>query len=126
MILSCDGCLKPRLEPHKIIKPWPTADEVFERIHLDFAGPHKTYNRKTAGNFWWFGIPKRMVTNNGSRFTSKEMKTFRDNNGIKQLFAPPHHPNSNGAAENTVKSFKTGLNQALSDSNHRNVPLETL
>lgn len=41
MILSCDACLKTRPESHKVIKPWPKTSEVFERIHLDFAGPYK-------------------------------------------------------------------------------------
>ncbi|XP_044766236.1 uncharacterized protein K02A2.6-like [Coccinella septempunctata] len=58
---------------------------------------------------------------NGPSFDSVEFNTFTKNNGIRHLFSPPNHPSSNGAAENSVKTFKRALVKAFSEGLDVNV-----
>lgn len=73
-----------------------------------------------------FGIPKTLVTDNGTQFVSSQTKTFLDRNGIKQVTTPVASPSSNGQAENWVKTFKNKLKTALSDVENKNESLNTL
>lgn len=56
-----------------------------------------------------WGMPKVLVTDNGTQFSANEFVSFCENNNVKQLFSPPYHPMSNGAAENFVKTLKDKL-----------------
>ena len=47
------------------------------------------------------GVPKNIVSDNGSVFTSEEMK-----NNIRHIRTAPFHPSSNGMAERYVQTFK--------------------
>ena len=54
-------------------------------------------------------IPESIVSDNGSPFTSSEMKEFLIGNGVKQITSSPYHPSSNGLAERAVQTCKSGL-----------------
>lgn len=73
-----------------------------------------------------FGLPNTIVSDNGRQFTSNEFSTFCSKNGIKHLTSAPYNPQSNGAAENAVKSFKNGMFKALSDPTKKGNSTETL
>ena len=68
-----------------------------------------------------FGIPAKMVSDNGPQFSSQEMKKFLENNGFRfrHIKTSPHYPQADGLAErsvNTVKSLlkhSTGPHKAL-------------
>ena len=68
-----------------------------------------------------FGLPKKIITDNGVEFTSLEFEEFCDRNGIKHVTMAPAHPSTNGLAENAVKDFKLEFKKALLDS--KNVKL---
>lgn len=57
---------------------------------------------------------------------SKEVESFCRKNGIKHITSPPYHPPSNGQAENSVRTVKTGLKKMLDDKNNRNISLDRL
>ena len=59
--------------------------------------------RKTFSNF---GLPSELVSDNGPCFIAKEFKSFLVSNKIKQTLVAPHHPQSNGAGERAVQTFK--------------------
>ena len=54
-------------------------------------------------------IPESIVSDNGSPFTSSEMKEFLTANGVKQITSSPNHPSSNGLAEWAVQTCKSAL-----------------
>ena len=46
-----------------------------------------------------FGVPNRIITDNGSQFTSNLLKTYCANLGTRICYASVAHPRSNGQAE---------------------------
>ena len=55
------------------------------------------------------GLPKTIVTDNGSSFTSTVFKEFLDSNAIRHITSSPYQPSTNGLAERAVQSFKNAL-----------------
>ena len=64
------------------------------------------------------GIPSRVVTDNGSQFTSSEFQQCMGLNGIKHIVikTTSYHPSSNGLAERFVQSFKQAMRASKNDS----------
>ena len=55
------------------------------------------------------GLPERIVTDNGTVFTSEEFEKFLHQNGIAHTRTAPYHPASNGLVEHAVQTFKQGI-----------------
>lgn len=140
LIKSCDACLSTLSSPPKApIIPWKYPEEPWSRLHIDYAGPFKGFYyfvildahskwievfpstnmtadftiTKLRETFARFGLPKVVVSDNGGQFTSDEYSVFLKNNGIKCILIPPGHPASNGAAENSVKTVKNSIRNAV-------------
>lgn len=47
----------------------------------------------------WFGVPNRIITDNGTQFTSGAFTSYFDGLGTKICFASVSHPHSNGQAD---------------------------
>lgn len=60
-----------------------------------------------------FGLPRHLVSDNGTQYTSIEFQEFCKINGIKHSFTAPHHPATNGAAENFVETFKDKVDKIV-------------
>ena len=53
-----------------------------------------------------YGIPDELITDNGPQFSSEEFSTFARGWGFKHVTSSPRYPQSNGKAENAVKTVK--------------------
>ncbi|XP_037560595.1 uncharacterized protein K02A2.6-like [Dermacentor silvarum] len=133
---GCTSCIQNR--PMPVSAPpvnWPTCQENWSRVHLDFAGPIKgsmilvlvdahskwieavPMKQATTSStitclrsiFGRFGIPRTIVSDNGTQFTSQEFADFANNNNITHLRTAAFHPQSNGLAERAVRTVKDGL-----------------
>lgn len=143
LCMSCENCLIHKNNPNKaVLSSWPWPEEVWSRIHLDFMGPflNKYFLIMVDAHSKWievfpmnsitskvtievlrisfarFGLPRQIVTDNATTFTSDEFQTFLLRNNIKHCTSPPYQPSSNGLAENAVKSIKNSLKNALGSS----------
>ena len=56
-----------------------------------------------------FGVPNRIITDNGSQFTSGIFRAYCEKLGIKLCFASVAHPQSNDEAKRANAKFLKGL-----------------
>jgi hypothetical protein len=56
-----------------------------------------------------FGVPNRIITNNGSQFTSGAFQGYCDDLGIQICYASPAHPESNGQVQRANAEILKGL-----------------
>ncbi|CAI6346892.1 unnamed protein product [Macrosiphum euphorbiae] len=140
---SCVACLANSNNPPKsVLHSWPWPEGPSQRIHLDFLGPvdgkmfiviidafskwlyvKHLLNITTVSTikvlreyFSIWGIPKKLVTDNGPSLCSYEMEEFLKINGVTHIKTPPYSPSTNGAAENAVKTFKMFLKKCAKNS----------
>ena len=66
-------------------------------------------------NFARYGIPKLLVTDSGSQFTSAEFKRFAIGWGFQHYMSDPGHHQANGKAESAVKIAKNMIKKCLED-----------
>ena len=59
--------------------------------------------------FSHFGVPREIVTNQGTQFTSKLIQSLMQQFKIKHRFSTPYHPQPNGQAESTNKVLESIL-----------------
>ena len=79
-------------------------------------------------------IPNVLVTDNGPQFAAAEFATFASKWGFQHVTSSPRYPQSNGKAENAVKTVKrlfskcseTGQSEFLALLDWRNTPTEGL
>ena len=62
-------------------------------------------------------LPEEVVSDNGPQFVSNEFAEFMTKNGIKHTLVPPYHPQSNGAAERSVRVVKEALIKQVLEGN---------
>jgi len=138
LVKHCSYCQKanPSL-PKAPLHSWEWPSQPWSRLHLDFAGPfmgHMYLLIVDAHSKWvdvhiiqsitsektieklrsvlaTHGLPKQIVTDNGTSFTSDKFQDFVKKNGIKHTFSAPYHSATNGQAERAVQTFKQGLRE---------------
>ena len=79
-----------------------------------------------------FGVPETLVTDNGSQFASREFKAFVESWSFNHITTSPRYPQSNGKAENAVKTVKrlfekckeSGVSEFQALLDWRNTPTE--
>ena len=122
------------------MKAWEWPTQPWSRIHIDYAGPFQgkiflvavdadskwikasLVNSATStitihklrSMFATHGLPRVVVSDNGSVFTSSEFQEFMTKNGIHHIRTAPYHPASNGLAERAVQTLKEGLKKLSS------------
>jgi transposase InsO family protein len=62
-----------------------------------------------------FGVPNRIITHNGSQFTSGAFQGYCEDLGIKICYTSPAHPESNGQVEHTNAEILKGLKTCTYD-----------
>ena len=140
-VQHCRECQEVQSSPPVApLHPWKWPTRPWARLHLDFARPiegkyiliavdvHSKWIEATCTSstssfavidslrslFARFGLPEKVVTDNGPGFVSREFEQFLKNNGIYHTTSAPYHPASNGLAERAVEIVKKGLKKEKS------------
>ena len=125
-VRSCEKCQTNRPLPLKApLHPWEYPSRPWTCLHIDHASPFlgHTFHIVVDAHSKWIeshivnstsseatikvfcnlfathGNPERVVSDNGSEFTSQEFKQFMGQNGIKHTTTLPYHPSSNRLTE---------------------------
>jgi transposase InsO family protein len=148
-VKGCTICRQTLPVPAGLTNNWAWPATRWSRIHMDFAQfkgdyflivvdahskwPEVIYMRDGTSAkatidalravFGRRGLPHTIVSDNGPPFPSCELKAFCQQNGIKQVFAPPYHPKTNGEAERFVRTFKEGMTRRLKTQANKNLCL---
>ena len=125
MIHLCGPCAAAKQFLKATLHSWPPVTKPSECIHVNFAGPHlerhflnvmdayskypdvisvsSTMSQQTVAILRKLcaqhGVPEKIVSNNGTQFTSHKFREFCKANAVIQILSPPYHPQSNGWAE---------------------------
>ncbi|XP_055714392.1 uncharacterized protein K02A2.6-like [Phlebotomus papatasi] len=141
-VRECETCQTQRNNPPKApLCEGNAPQKAWERLHVDFAGPHQGNNylivvdvtskwlevervrsqsseeviRAMRRIFSTHGIPGEIFSDNGTCFVSREIRKFYESNGIKSITSSPWHPASNGQAERMVQTTKKALAKFTGD-----------
>ena len=60
-----------------------------------------------------FGVPRRLISDNGTQFASQQLRNLCAEVGIKQVFASVEHPQTNGQVESANRVLLRGLKRRL-------------
>ena len=109
-VKSCDACRRNASSPNKaVLFKFEESKEVLERVHMDFLGPFKgkmyliiidsfskwqevyEMGKINASSTVYklceycarYGLPKKILSDNGRQFTAAEFQSFCQVNGIK-------------------------------------------
>lgn len=142
-VRKCMSCQESRqCLPEMPLYSWSLPETVWERLHVDFAGPFegtywlivvdalskwadakplKVITAQTLchgldGIFTYLGLPQMIVSDNGRQFTSHQFQEYCVSKGIKHVTATPYHPKTNGLAERFVRTFKSRMKASKSSS----------
>jgi len=140
---SCRSCVdrspSNKTEPSR---PRDPANYPFQKLHMDLGsyngrnflividqfslwpivrnmGKHTesaAINDSLLTIFETFGLPEEIYTDGGPQFTSQEFDDFCASWCIRNTTSSPHHPQSNGIAENGVKAMKRLIHCTFDDN----------
>lgn len=135
-VAQCDTCQQHQKAIPKGSSPtWERPSTPWDTLHVDLAGPVdgkvflvivdaftkwlevRAISSMTSASvicelrnvFATFGVPRKVVSDNGSAFVSNEIKTFYRLNGVLPVTSAPYHPATNGQAERMVQQLKQAL-----------------
>ena len=135
-VKNCRQCQETHKNPPAVpMQSWEWPVQPWSRLHVDYAGPYQgkmflvvvdahskwmevsivnstttaITTQKLRSMFATHGLPRTVVSDNGSVFTSSEFEDFLQKNGIRHIRTAPYHPASNGLAERAVQTLKEGL-----------------
>ena len=66
-----------------------------------------------SGMVHHYGVPHSIITDNGSNFTTNEVKTWCAKLGIKLDYASVYHPQTNGQVERANGLIMSGIKPKL-------------
>ncbi|XP_054287580.1 uncharacterized protein K02A2.6-like [Macrosteles quadrilineatus] len=152
-VKTCEACQENRGNIEEVpVYPWNIPEKVWERVHLDLAGPvdgvmwlvgidalskwaEVECLRTTTSTAiiqrlrsWMsrYGIPSQVVTDNGPQFVSTEMEAFFKRHSIRHIRTTPYHPRSNGLVERLIGTLKRRYRTTKQEINDSSLALQNV
>jgi len=85
----------------------------YPEVYILSRGTTSEITRCLTDIFSRFGIPRSVLTDNGTSFVSKEMTEFFDKLGIRHIRASNYHPMANGCVERFHKTLKERIERII-------------
>lgn len=137
----CAECLQCGSKPqsHSNLSPWPLSIRPMQRVHIDYCGPFlqshyvlvvidsfskfpEVFLTKSATStftkqvlqkvFAREDVAQTIVSDNGTHFTSDYLRSWLKTVECTIVYTPPRHPQSNGLAENFIRTYKIAIRAA--------------
>ncbi|XP_064479245.1 uncharacterized protein K02A2.6-like [Ornithodoros turicata] len=129
LVRCCEACQLHRRSPPPVPSPhWSRPTQPWHMLHVDLAGlvegqmyllvvdafskwlEARRVNKSTSpaviqtlrNLFATFGAPQKVISDNGTAFTSRERRAFFKANGVTHFTSAPYHPATNGKVERMV------------------------
>ena len=83
----------------------------------------ETIVEHTKAHFARYGIPQKVITDNGPQFRAQVYEEFATQWGFNHVTSSPYHSQSNGKAEATVKIAKNMLKKVTQDNLDMNLAI---
>ena len=139
---SCETCqaVKPANQKETLMHHTPESSQPWEKVGCDLmeiSGRHylitvdyatnfieadfitsltsRAVITKLKAHFARYGVPKMVISDCGSQFTSQEFKSFAEKWCFSHKASSPGHHKSNGRAESAVKIIKHMMKKALKE-----------
>ena len=87
---------------------WPCVEKLQETKTIDVI-------KVLEKQFCDFGVPQKLVTDNGPQYGSAEFREFMQKLRIEHVTSSPQYAQSNGMAERTVKTVKASMKKMLAE-----------
>ena len=119
LVKECAKCQENQSNPAIApLEPWTWTTRPWARVHVDYAGPFmnsiffivtdahskwveimKTSSTTSTATiqmlqtiFAHYGLPRTLLSDNGTFFTSQELEDFLKANSIQHIKTAPYHP----------------------------------
>uniref|UniRef100_A0A2N9ETC4 Uncharacterized protein n=1 Tax=Fagus sylvatica TaxID=28930 RepID=A0A2N9ETC4_FAGSY len=121
-VRKCDKCQR---FSHSLHQPAGELQPLTISQNGSRPNPWQTSETEIRIKFVWkniitrFGIPKTIISDNGTQFTSKPFTKYCSELGIKNVYSSPAYPQSNGQAEASNKTVLDGIKKRLEDAKGR-------
>ena len=79
--------------------------------------------KHTKAHFARYGIPEKVITDNGPQFRAQSYEEFASQWGFNHVTSSPYHSQGNGKAEATVKIAKNMLKKVNQDNQDMNLAI---
>lgn len=99
-----------------IIADYHSKFPVVERLPKDTSS--NTVASITAKIFSMFGVPNVIISDNGPQFTGQAYRQLMQKYGISHVTSSPHHSQSHGFIERTIRTIKSLMNKSASNYYH--------
>ncbi|GAU40790.1 hypothetical protein TSUD_348870 [Trifolium subterraneum] len=115
---SCGSHIGSRSLAKKVMRAgfyWPNLHDDAQR-HVRTCDKCQRYSNlhHASGEPLKFGLPKYIVSDNGTQFTSERVVEYCRGKGIRNTFISVEHPQANGQAESTNKVILRALKRRIS------------
>ena len=124
------------LPPVAPLQPWQLPQGPWASVDVDYAGPFLEQQRLilVGAHSKWIevkavtnvtstfqfchihGLPKMLVSDNRSVFTSTDFSEFVKHNSIQNVKSPLYHSASNGLVERAVQTFKVFMKKSTAST----------